>query len=122
MKILKYLNEKNGVLSPIAVASEDFFSKRVALPYKLSQGYKGDEGGIIGKSAKTGQDRPDAQKTTRFAVPMLSPDGDYTYWPSPDNRPEYVDWRDYIPNELPDSVEFPQGEEFPEEWNIEREL
>lgn len=117
-KILKYKNTENGALSEVAVASEEYFSKEIALPYKFSQGYSGDENGVVGKNAKTGADRADAQKTTRWAVSTLSPDGDYTYFTSPEICAIYVDWRDYLPDDLPDGIEFPESEEFPDDWRV----
>lgn len=75
------------------------------------QGYSQSATGIIGKNALTGENMPDAQETTEYAIPILSPDNTW-YFESPTNKAGLEDWRSVVPT----SPSFPDDKEKPLAW------
>lgn len=68
----------------------------VAAAWWVQQGYTVQDGQLIGKNAKTGQDAPDAQHTTIWAEIAESPDGTF-YFSSLSNDARFPDWKQYVP-------------------------
>lgn len=83
----------------------------MAAAWWAGQGYTVQDGQLVGKNAATGQDEPDAQKTTKWADIQESQDGTF-YFPSLSNDARFQDWRDY----LPEGVSLPEDKVFPPEW------
>lgn len=88
---------------------------QIAAGWWVSQGYTViDDGGVnelIGKNAATGEDAPDKMRTTTWDVVKQSPTGTF-YIIDPADNPNFVDWRQY----LPQGVTFPDAVPFPPEW------
>ncbi len=84
----------------------------VAAQWWAGQGYTVENGELIGRNAKTGQDAPDKTRTTTWAEITESPDGTF-YFPSLSNDPRFVDWREY----LPDGTDMPEDRQKEETEN-----
>lgn len=78
------------------------------------QGYTVENGELIGKNAKTGEDMPDAARTTTWDEIKEHIDGT-RYFTSLSNSPQFVDWEEYWQAyELPACY---NEIEMPEEWS-----
>lgn len=74
-----------------------------------NQGYTVQNGELIGKNAKTGQDNLNACRTTSWDV--IREINDRYGFLSPVNNSRYTDWRDY----LPDGITIPEDVEIEDE-------
>ena len=84
---------------------------QIAAAWWQSQGFTVEDGELVGKNAKTGEDAPDKARTTTWDIVQESPDGTF-YFSSLSNDLRFVDWRDY----LPEGVVMPDDIECPVEW------
>lgn len=87
---------------------------QLAAAYWQAQGYTVVDGQLVGKNAATGEDMPDAAKTSTWDIPKQSPDGTW-YITSPAVDTHFAAWRD----RLPEGVVFPVDKQLPTEWTVQ---
>ncbi len=83
----------------------------IAAAWWQSQGYTVINNQLIGKNAATGEDMPEAARTITWDTVKQSPDNTW-YISSPASNPNFVNWRDHIPQ----GVQMPADKVFPAEW------
>lgn len=64
----------------------------LAAQWWQSQGYTVEDGQLIGKNAKTGENAPNATRTITWDTVRESPDGTF-YFASPSTKPQFKNWK-----------------------------
>lgn len=83
----------------------------IAAGWWQSQGYTVINNQLIGKNAATGQDMPESARTITWDTVKQSPDNTW-YISSPASNPNFINWRDHIPQ----GVTMPADKPIPESW------
>lgn len=83
----------------------------IAAAWWQSQGYTVINNQLVGKNAATGEDMLDATRTNTWDTVKTSPVGTW-YIISPAANPNFINWRDHIPQ----GVTMPEDKPMPESW------
>lgn len=113
-KILEFQTEQE------ALTCLDYINQ-MASAWWQSQGYTVIDGTLVGKNAKTGEDKPEKTQTSTWDTVKQSPDNTYYIFSLTGARAEWVNWK----QNLEDNFGFTNigvEKDFPEEWKPVEEI